>query len=784
MGILYNAKPSNETSPGLSDAQVAEKLLRWGPNAVPDVSVSAFANIFNKFWSPVPWMLEAAILFQLVLGEYTGASVVFALLMFNAILGYSQQAGAQKTLSALQSRLALQVSVRRNQVWISLAASALVPGDCVRLALGQVVAADVQILDGSVQVDQSMLTGESQPVDAQVGAQIYASSLVQRGQATAVVIATGAHTKFGRTAELLQTAHSASSQEKTVMQVVRNLALFNGGLILLMVLFAHFTTMSNHDIIQLVLTAILAAIPVALPATFTLAAAIGAKALARLGVLPTRLSAVDEAASMNVLCLDKTGTLTCNALTVNSVHPASGFDTPSVLHLAALASSDSGADPVDVAIRLAADGQPATMAARLTRFIPFDPATKMAQATITLDAGVSTQQIVKGAFVQVAQLIQPTPDGEQAQQLEQQGFRVLAVAAEKHGVYQLCGLIVLTDPPRADAARLIAQLRSLGISTVMVTGDAPATAEIVAQHVGLTGASCAADKISIGIRPDSCAIFAGVLPEDKYNLVKLFQDQGNITGMCGDGANDAPALRMAQIGIAVSTATDVAKSAAGIVLTRPGLRGIVDAVREGRIAFQRILTYTLNSMTKKVVQILFLLAGLLFTGQAILTPMLIAIVMITGDFLGMALTTDNVRGSSKPNVWAVGKLTIASVVMGLGELLFCVVVLWIGLAQFQLKLDALRTLAFVTLVFANQGTTYNNRARSYLWTSRPGNWLLLSSLVDIGLASTLALLGIAMTPIAPLLIAATLGGAIVYTFLLDMIKVPLFSHLNIADSTR
>jgi len=779
MATLYSSKSVSESKNGLSDADVQQQRAKWGMNAVADTSGNPIKSALTKFWAPVPWMLEAAIIFQLVLGDYTESAIVGGLLIFNAALGYFQEASAQKTLAALKSRLALNVTVQRNHVWTSILSSELVPGDLIKLSLGEVVAADVQVVEGSMQVDQSMLTGESIPVEVSVGVKTYAGALVQRGEATAEVISTGTNTKFGRTAELVKSAHVVSSQQTTVMHVVRNLVIFNGCVIVLMVTYAWFNHMSNTDMIHLVLTAILASIPVALPATFTLAAAIGARSLAKLGVLPTRLSAVDEAATMDVLCSDKTGTLTCNALTVNSVHAFAGFDNAHVLNLAGLASSENGKDPIDAAIRIAANKSKITDTFKVTKFTPFDPATKIAQATV-IDTKGATQQIIKGAFATVILQIQPTPDDSEAKQLEGQGYRVLAVAIGKPGACQLAGLIALTDPPRDDSASLISELTQLGIRTVMVTGDAVATASIVAKKVGLTGQNCPPDKINAEVHPETYAIFSGVLPEDKFKLVKIFQNQGHTVGMCGDGANDAPALRQAQIGIAVSTATDVAKSAAGVVLTKPGLGGIVNAIKEGRITFQRILTYTLNSMTKKIVQILFLVAGLLMTGHAILTPLLMAIIMITGDFLGMSLTTDNVHRSTTPNSWQIGKLTIAGVAMGIGELVFCTSVLAIGLYQYGLNTDALRSLAFVAIVFGNQGTTYNNRVRSYLWTTRPGNWVFASSFADICIASTLAFFGIAMTAIPAALIFGTLFAAIAFTFVLDMVKVPLFAKLRIS----
>jgi H+-transporting ATPase len=344
---------------------------------------------------------------------------------------------------------------------------------------------------------------------------------------------------------------------------------------------------------------------------------------------------------------------------------------------------------------------------------------------------------------------------------------------------KLVGIVALSDPPRPDAANLIKELHALGVRTVIVTGDAPATAEIIARKVGLDGAVCPPGPIPANVRPESFAVFAGVMPEDKYHLVQAFQKTGHTVGMCGDGANDAPALRQAQMGIAVSTATDVAKSAAGIVLTKPGLEGVVAAVKEGRITFQRILTYTLNSVTKKIVQVFFLAVGLMITGQAILTPMLMVIIMITGDFLGMALTTDNVEPSKTPSVWRVGDLTLAGVFMGLSELMLCVAALVVGKFQLGLGIDTLRTLAFVVIVFGNQATTYTNRARRRLWSTAPSRWLVLSSVVDLLIASTMANQGLAMAPLPLVVIGGTLAAAVVFAFLVDFVKLPVFRHLKI-----
>jgi H+-transporting ATPase len=725
-------------------------------------------------------MLEAAIVLEVVLGKYIEAGIIAVLLVFNAVLGFFQESRAQATLTALKKRLAMTASVRRDGAWKILPAAELVPDDIVKLSLGGVVAADVQIIEGNVLLDQSMLTGESIGTEAGPGFQTYAGALVRRGEAVARVTATGIRTKFGRTAELVRTAHVVSSQQKAVLRVVRNLAMFNGTLIVMLVAYALAHAMPGREIIPLVLTAVLASIPVALPATFTLASALGARALAHQGVLPTRLSAVDEAASIDVLCADKTGTLTRNQLSVTTVLPMPGFDESHVLTMAALASSDGGQDPVDGAIRAAASKKLAPNPPKLSQFKPFDSATKMSEATAT-DPNLGTLRIIKGAFAVVSVLAAPAPDATAAaNELEAKGFRVLAVAAGPPAAMKLLGLIALSDPAREDSAAMVTQLKALGVRMVMVTGDAPATAAIVAHAVGLDGALCPPGPIPDDVRPESFAVFAGVLPEDKFKLVQAFQKAGHVVGMCGDGANDAPALRQAQIGIAVSTATDVAKSAAGVVLTDPGLAGIVASVKEGRLTFQRIFTYTLNSVTKKIVQVLLLGVGLIMTGHAILTPMLMIIVMMAGDFLGMALTTDNVRPSLLPNNWRIGNLTIAGIFMGVCELGFCVGLLAFGHFHLGLGIATLQTLMFVALVCGNQATMYAVRARGRIWSSpHPSRWLVISSIADLVIALTLAGCGWLMIPLPLWLLGIVFAGAIAFAIGVDLVKAPIFSRLKI-----
>ena len=770
----------NSAPAGLTGEEARARLEKDGPNEMPDTSAHPLRNALAKFWAPVPWLLEASIVLETVLHKYYEAAVIAGLLLFNAALAYFQESRAQATLAALKSRLALNASVQRDGEWKTVPAAELVCGDLLKLSLGGVVAADVHLTGGSVELDQSMLTGESLPIDAGAGTDTFAGALVRRGEATAIVTATGTRTKFGRTAELVRSAHVVSTQQKAVLSIIRNLAVFNCLIIVAMGAYAYHHAMPSSEMIPLLLTSVLAIIPVALPATFTLAAAVGARGLAKLGVLPTRLSAVDEAASIDVLCSDKTGTLTRNELTVTCVRPLPGFDEAHVLGMAALASSEGGQDPVDAAIRLAASQKTATDLPKLAAFVPFDPVKKTSEATAT-EAKGSSERIIKGAFTAVVALTAPSPAAAAiADELEKQGFRVLAVAAGPAASSQIIGLIALSDPPRTDSISLISELNGLGVRTVMVTGDAPATAEIVARAVGLQGAVCPAGKLPDGIKPEDFSVFAGVLPEGKFDLVQAFQKSGHTVGMCGDGANDAPALRQAQIGIAVSTATDVAKSAAGVVLTEAGLGGIVAAVKEGRVTFQRILTYTLNSVMKKIVQVLLLAVGLIMTGHAVLTPMLMVIVMITGDFLAMSLTTDRVRPSKSPNSWQIGGITAAGVILGVCFLAFSTAILAVGKFQLHLGIEALQTLSVVSLVFGCQATIYVIRGRQQLWGLRPSIWLILSSVADVLIISTLATFGIAMAPLPIAIIAAEFAAAIAFGAILDLVKIPVLVRLGIS----
>jgi len=760
---------------GLSSAEVAGRRAEFGPNAVAEEKIHPIRRVLRQFWSPVPWMLEATIALQLIVGERVEAAMILTLLLLNVALAVVQESRANATLELLKQGLAPRVRVRRDGAWRDLPAADLVPGDLVQLSLGGIVAADVRIVSGSVLLDQSMLTGESVAVEAGADGTGYAGGLIRRGEALGEVTATGARTYFGRTAELVRVAHVESSEQKAVMGVVKALTVVNFVIVGLMVLYAALIGMTLPQIVPLVLTALLSAVPVALPATFTLASALGARRLAMQGVLLTRLAALHEAAMIDVLCVDKTGTLTENSLTVSGV-AGLGHSEAEVLAFAAAASSPDGQDPIDTALRHAAAS---AQAIKVQRFVPFDPAEKMAEAWVIDPTGRSLR-IVKGAPAAVAVVAAITPAAQAAlDRFTSAGLRTLAIAAGPPEAMVMVGLIAFSDPPRPDSAALLAQLKALGVATVMVTGDAPATAAAVAHAIGLDGKICPPGHIPDTASPRDFAVYAGVFPEDKYRLVQAFQGQDHTVGMCGDGANDAPALRQAQMGIAVSTATDVAKSAAGIVLTTPGLGGIVACISEGRASFQRVLTYTLSILVNKCATLIVMGAGLVMTGHAVLTPLLQALSMLTGDLVTMSRAADHTRPSAYPNRWRIRNMTLAAVPLGVFKLSYVLGILALGWFVVGLSTDQMRTLTFVALMMAGQANTYVLRERGHFWHSNPARVMLVASFCALLIVNCLAGFGLLMARLPLPIIGGLFVSTAAFAFTLDAIKVQVFRHLRI-----
>src|SRR5579875_1745382 len=631
---------------GLTSAEARARLERFGPNAVAEQKTNPLLAILAKFWAPVPWMLEATVALELAMGKPVEAIVIGALLVFNAMLSLTQEGRARGALEMLRQRLQINARVMRDGRWGQVPAEELVPGDFVYLRMGDLAPADIALADGTLLIDQSMLTGESLPVEAGPGQTAYAGALIKRGEGRGEVIATGAGAYFGKTAELVGAARAPSHLQTVIFSIVKALVAMDGALAAAVLAFAIIAGLPMRDALPFVLILMVASVPVALPATFTLATTLGAIELAGRGVLASRLAAIEEAAAMDVLCTDKTGTLTQNRLALVASNAYAPFSENELLRYAALTSDAATQDPIDLAILeragAAADG------ARRTAFVPFDPATKTAAATIA-ENGKSVDA-VKGAPQAVAARA-AAPDGFNAdvERLAAGGCRVLAVAAGAAGAMRVAGLLALQDPPRPDSRELVRKLNDLGVRVTMVTGDGLGTARAVAHEIGIEGRVCDAGEIrrdpSIAL---DCAVLAGVFPEDKFNLIRSLQSAGAVVGMTGDGVNDAPALRQAEVGIAVASATDVAKASASLVLTNPGLTDMLGAVETSRRIYQRMLTYTLNKIIKTVQIGLFLSLGVMLTRSFVVTPLLIVLLLFANDFVTMSIATDNVSFSRTP----------------------------------------------------------------------------------------------------------------------------------------
>lgn len=768
-------------SRGLTSEEAARLLSEFGPNAIPEVRPRPWLAFLQRMWGPIPWMLEVAAVLEIILGKYDEAAIIAALVLFNAIFSTIQEKRSSDALAMLRQRLRLNARVLRDGEWRTLPAEQLVPGDVIHIRMGDLIPADVRLLDGSLLLDQSALTGESFPVEATAGQTAYGGTIVQHGEATAVIIATGARTRFGRTAELVRIAKSKSNMETVILSVTRVLVILDGILALAVIAYALATHMSLLHVLSFALILLVASVPVALPATFTIATALGARELMRRGVLVTNLAAIEEAAGMDVLCTDKTGTLTENRLSVIVLHPYTTTNENELLRLAAMACDPATQDAIDLAVLRKAQerGVSIDWNQRLS-FQPFDPASKRSEAVFRWNG--SMIRVAKGAPHAIAALCDnlPTSLDMDVEKLSAQGYRVLAVAHSDGSAMRLAGLLALQDSLRPDSASLIAQLRALGVRVIMITGDGLATARAVARQLGLGDRACSAQALQAGAEPDhDCDVFAEVLPEHKFALVQLLQNRGHIVGMTGDGVNDAPALKQAQVGIAVSNATDVAKAAASLVLTQPGLGDILSVIRVSRQIYQRMLTYTLNKIIKTIQIAGFLGLGFIFTGMFVTTPLQVALLLLANDFVTMSIATDRVRASPRPDRWDVRRMLVPVFSMALPLLALTFGIFLVGRNLLHLSTAELQTLSFLTLVFTAQGMIYLVRERHHFWASRPGQWMALASALNILVVILLSSFGILMHALPLWLILGVLALVAVALLGLDALKVWVFRKFEL-----
>ncbi len=748
---------------GLSDEEARARLEREGPNEVPERAPHPLALLARKFWGLSAWMLELIAGLSFALHKLADFWIALGLLVANALLGFFQEQRASAAVAALRKKLQVTARVLRDGSWRLVPARELVAGDLLRARAGDFVPADGLVLEGELRVDQSALTGESQEVSKAAGAQLYAGAVVHRGEATARVTATGARTYFGRTTQLIESARPKLHVEEVTNRLVRWLFLIVGGLVGVTLAVALLHGARLVELLPLSLVLLMSAVPVALPVMFTVSTAVGSMELGRRGVLVTHLAAVEDAATMDVLCVDKTGTLTLNRLSVRGLFPRPGFTEEEVLRAAALASNEADQDPIDLGV-LRAAGERGLLdpeAKRLT-FTPFSPESRRTEAEV--EVGGQKVRVVKGALRRVAELAGLDPAAlagleARADEEARKGMRVLAVArAEGGGPLALLGLAFLYDAPRPDSRQLIDRLRSLGIGIKMLTGDGLPVARELARELGLGEIALATDLRAAGQRggPGAGELafradgFAEVFPEDKLLVVKSLQASGHVVGMTGDGVNDAPALRQAEVGIAVASGTDVAKGSASAVLTSEGLANIVDLVTTGRATYQRVLTWVINKVSRTILKAGFVVAAFLVTGKFVISALGMVLLVFMTDFAKIALATDRVRSSQQPESWKIGPLVKVAAVLGVVMLAEALGLLAFGWQRLHLSDGQRHTFSFLTLLFFAVFSIVSIRERRAFWASRPGGLLAAALTADALVGLALGWLGLGdLEPLAP-----------------------------------
>ncbi len=732
---------------GLTRAEVDSRRKENGYNEVAEQKGHPLRRFLRKFWGISAWMLELIMVLSAVLGKFSDFAVVGALLVINAVLSFMQERRAAGVVRALRRRLQVSARVRRDSNWQVIPARELVPGDIVRVRPGDIIPADVKLLTGALSVDQSALTGESKDADKAFGDVLSSGSVVRRGEGNGVVMLTGAKTYFGRTTELVQEARPKLHIEAVVAKVVRWLFVIVGVLLCVVVVLSLIRGAPLIEMIPLMLVLLMSAVPVALPVMFTVSMAVGSGELAKRGVLVTRLSAVEDAATMDVLCVDKTGTITMNQLAVTGVIALERATEADVMFDGALASQEANQDPIDLAFLAAAKaGHVFDNLSKVTpvSFTPFDAINRRTEAVVEQDG--KRFRVIKGAVRTIAETCGLQPQAIEALEVRvgasaAKGYRTLAVArGPETGALALVGLVSLYDPPRPDAKQLIAELRDLGVPVKMLTGDALPVAREIGQGVGLPNIRRVAELKAAGALAGNKAVdllagadgFAEVYPEDKYIVVQHLQAAGHVAGMTGDGVNDAPALRQAEVGIAVSTATDVAKGAASVVLTEPGLTNIVALVEQGRTIYQRILTWIINKMSRTILKAAFVAIAFVVTGKFVVSAFAMLLLVFMTDFAKISLATDHVRPSQTPETWNIGGFITVSVVLGVAMVAETLLLLWIGWSRFGLATNnnALYTFSFLMLLYFAVFSVLSARERRWFWATRPSKTFLSALVAD------------------------------------------------------
>jgi H+-transporting ATPase len=783
----------NTTIAGLTESEAKMRIGKFGYNEVEELERNPFIDFLSRYWGPMPWLLELTIVLSYIIGHYVEVAIIFGLLTTNAVIGFHHTHSSRRALELLKKRLAVKAKLRRNQEWIIKDAREIVPGDIIAVGLGDLVAADAKIINGEVSVDQSALTGESLPVTVRESGVIYSSSVVSRGQATALVLNTGANTYFGKTAELVKIAKPKSHQEEIMTAVVKYMMYMSIAALLLVAGDAALTRIDLLTIASFALIFLMGAVPVALPAVFAIVLSVGAMELVKRGALVTKLDSIEDAASMEVLCLDKTGTITQNKLAVSDPIPFSEFAKDDVAALAGLASREEGKDLIDLAVITYAKSLHLDSSSyNQLSFTPFDPATKRSEAII--EHGGKRFKVVKGAPQVVLSLCRDMDEegtsqvNKAVEVLSQKGYRTLAVAKSDNGdltSLHFVGLLPLADPPRPDSKLMIGELRRLGVEPKMLTGDNVAIAKEIARQVEIGDKIYRMSDLGNLTQTEQATIleeydgFAEIYPEDKYRIVKLLQSRGHMIGMTGDGVNDSPALKQAEVGIAVSNSTDVAKASASIVLTEPGTRVIIVAIKTSRQIYQRMLTWVINKVTKVIQFVGLLVLGFFWLHEVVLSILGMVLLVFANDFVTMSLATDNVKSTSSPNVWNVKNVTFASLIIGALLVVEGAIAIVIGADYYHMDLTTIQTFVMLVLIFTSQFRVLIVRERRHFWSSRPGRELVISSTAALVGFVLIGAYGIIVPPVTLAQVLFALAFSALFTLALDFPKSYAFRKFEL-----
>ena len=783
-----------DSSPdGLTQEEAAKRLVQYGANEIVEKKANPLVKFLTYFWGPIPWMIEAAVILSGVLKHWPDLFIILVLLLANAGIGFWEERQAGKAIAALKAELAIKARVKRDGKWVTPPSRELVPGDVIRLRLGDIVPADARLLDGDpIEVDQSALTGESLPANRKTGDAIFSASIIRQGEIGALVYATGAGTYFGKTADLVQEAQTVSHFQRAVLKIGTFLIILAVAMVAVIIIVSTIRGDAFFTTLQFALVLTVAAIPVAMPTVLSVTMAVGARVLASKKAIVSRLVAIEELAGVDVLCTDKTGTLTQNKLTLGDPYVIGTHTAGEVILDASLASRADDADAIDQAVLGGLTDDQSTDGYHVVKFLPFDAVSKRTEATVTAPDG-STFKVTKGAPQVILELsankskvkagIDTAVDG-----FAERGFRALGVArADGDGPWNLVGVLPLFDPPRKDAKATIATAVQMGVDVKMVTGDALAIARETARTLGMGTDILDAAGLGDVTRDESATTaesidradgFAQVFPEHKFHIVDVLQKRGHIVGMTGDGVNDAPALRKADCGIAVSDATDAARAAASIVLTTPGLSVIIDAIKESRRIFQRMNSYAIYRIAETLRVLLFVSAVILIYNFFPVTAIQIVMLALLNDGAILSIAYDKVRYRETPEAWNMRLVLGIATVLGIVGPIAAFGMFYLGDKVFHLDHAHLQTLMYLTLSVAGHLTIFLARTRGPFWSIRPARVLLLAVLGTQTLATLIAVYGVFMTPLGWGYAAVVWGYALVWFLFTDRVKLLAYRMLD------